>query len=226
MTPLLPSEYSAPPAPVGVAILARAPIPGEAKTRLIPKLGTDGAAKLHSWMLQRTVAMALIADVGPVSLWCEGDIRHRDFERCSALGAISLHTQVQSDLGTRMWIAMNHAATADGALVIGTDCPAMTIGHLRDAALSLGGQDAVAIPVEDGGYALLGMKRPSLEVFANVDWGSERVMTQTRHRLAVMGLSWRELDYLWDVDRPDDVDRLLAMCPELFEMLVDSCQST
>ena len=225
MTPQLPSEFGDSPAPVGVAVLARAPIPGEAKTRLIPTLGADGAAKLQSWMLQRTVAMALAADIGPVSLWCEGDIRHRDFERCSALGAVSLHAQVQGDLGTRMWIAMEHAATTDGALVIGTDCPAMTVGHLRDAARSLGDQDAVTIPVEDGGYVLLGMKRPSPGVFAKVDWGSERVMTQTRHRFAAMGLSWRELDCLWDVDRPDDVERLLAMCPELFEMLIDRCQS-
>ena len=55
---------------VGVAILARAPIAGQAKTRLIPALGAEGAANLQRWLLQRTVAMALAADVGPVTLWC------------------------------------------------------------------------------------------------------------------------------------------------------------
>lgn len=221
MNPLSPPEHTDLSARVGVAILARAPVPGEAKTRLIPKLGADGAAKLHSWMLQRTVAMALIADVGPVSLWCEGDLAHPDFALCRAFGAITLLTQAQGDLGTRMLVAMNKSATANGVLVIGTDCPAMSVGHLRDAARLLDKRDAVVIPVEDGGYALLGIRRPSPELFVNVDWGSERVMAQTRQRLATMALSWSELESLWDVDRPEDVDRLLAMCPELTEMLAD-----
>ncbi|MDO9602944.1 MAG: glycosyltransferase, partial [Rhodocyclaceae bacterium] len=68
--------------PVGVAILARAPIPGQVKTRLIPALGSAGAARFQHWLLQRTVHMALAADIGPVSLWCDGDPRHPDFAVC------------------------------------------------------------------------------------------------------------------------------------------------
>jgi hypothetical protein len=80
---------------VGVAILARAPIPGAAKTRLIPALGAEGAARLQRWMLQRTVAMALVADVGPVSLWCAGDPAHPDFAVCRAFGRVDLHPQAR-----------------------------------------------------------------------------------------------------------------------------------
>ena len=60
---------------VGVAILAKAPLAGFAKTRLIPRLGAEGAAALQRWLLQRTVATALSAGIGPVTLWCAPDYR-------------------------------------------------------------------------------------------------------------------------------------------------------
>ncbi|MBL8419518.1 MAG: glycosyltransferase, partial [Dechloromonas sp.] len=61
---------------IGLAILAKAPVPGLAKTRLIPHLGADGAAALQRWLLERIVTTALAADIGPVSLWCTPDIGH------------------------------------------------------------------------------------------------------------------------------------------------------
>lgn len=199
---------------VGVAILARAPIPGQAKTRLIPALGADGAARLQRWLLQRTVAMALVADVGPVSLWCAGDPSHRDFALCRAFGSVALHHQAEGDLGARMLKAVECSPTAAGTLVIGTDCPALTAAHLREAARALGDNDAVAIPAEDGGYVLIGMQAPAPELFAGIDWGSERVMAQTRQRLAALGWRWSEPDLLWDVDLPRDLERLYAHYPD------------
>jgi rSAM/selenodomain-associated transferase 1 len=197
-----------------VAILARAPIPGEAKTRLIPALGAEGAARLQRWMLQRTVAMALAAEVGPVSLWCSGDIAHPDFAACRAFGPVALHPQPEADLGGRMLAALAASPTPAGTLVIGTDCPALGAAHLRAAARALGDNDAVLIPAEDGGYVLIGMKRPAPEPFAAIDWGSDRVMTQTRQRLAALGWRWSEPDLLWDVDLPQDLERLYANYPE------------
>ncbi len=126
---------------VGVAILGRAPIPGQAKTRLIPALGAEGAARLHRWLLRRTVAMA------------------------------------PDD------------------------------------------NDAVVIPAEDGGYVLIGMRKPAPEPFAGVRWGSNSVMAQTRQRLATMEWQWAEPDPLWDVDRPQGLDRLHALFPEALAML-------
>ncbi|MCF8198830.1 MAG: TIGR04282 family arsenosugar biosynthesis glycosyltransferase [Sulfuritalea sp.] len=199
---------------VGVAILARAPIPGEAKTRLIPKLGAGGAARLQAWMLQRAVKLALSADIGPVSLWCAGDPAHPDLALCRSFGAVTIRSQPQGDLGARMLTALQYAATPSGALVIGTDCPALNVGHLRDAAKTLSEKDAVAIPAEDGGYVLLGMKRISRKPFANIEWGSAQVMAQTRQRLAALGWHWSEAAELWDVDRPEDVERLLEMFPD------------
>ncbi|MBI4756805.1 MAG: TIGR04282 family arsenosugar biosynthesis glycosyltransferase [Betaproteobacteria bacterium] len=198
---------------VGVAILARAPIPGQAKTRLIPALGAEGAANLQRWLLQRTVAMALVADVGPVTLWCAGDPRHPDFALCRAFGSVAVRHQPKGDLGARMLAALRQSHTPAGALVIGTDCPAMTPAHLRLAARSLDDHDAVVFPAEDGGYVLIGLRTPAGEPFADIDWGTQRVMAQTRRRLDALG--WRRAEplTLWDVDRPEDLERLAALCP-------------
>ena len=201
-----------------MAILARAPIPGQVKTRLIPLLGAEGAASLQTWMLQRVVAMALEADVGPVSLWCDGDPGHRDFVRCRELGPLRILPQVAGDLGQRMLAAVRDSPNAAGTLVIGTDCPVLSATHLRAAARSLTDCDAVLIPVEDGGYVLIGMKTPAAGAFAGIDWGSPQVMAQTRQGLAAMGWRWDEQAKLWDVDRPEDVERLAAMFPEVGEI--------
>jgi rSAM/selenodomain-associated transferase 1 len=204
---------------VGVAIFARAPVAGQVKTRLIPLLGEEGAAGLQAWMLQRTVATALEANVGPVTLWCEGDTGQRDVSRCRELGPLRIRPQVAGDLGRRMLAAVEESPTAAGTLVIGTDCPVLGVAHLREAARSLADHDSVLIPVEDGGYVLIGMKRPSAAAFAGIDWGTPQVMAQTRRSLAALGWRWAELASLWDVDRPEDVERLAAMFPELGEML-------
>lgn len=201
------------PARIGVAILARAPIPGQAKTRLIPALGAAGAAHLQRWLLQRTVATALAADVGPVVLWCAGDPQHPDFIQCHAFGAVTLRPQPEGDLGVRMLAALREAPTA-ATLVIGTDCPALTAAHLRAAARALDANDVVLLPAEDGGYVLVGAMRPLPELFASVDWGTDQVMAQTRQRLVAQGVRWSEPATLWDVDRPEDLARLTALYPE------------
>lgn len=209
---------------VSVAILARAPIPGQAKTRLIPALGAQGAANLQRWLLRRTVVMALVADVGPVSLWCAGDPRHPDFAPCRTFGSVAVRHQPEGDLGVRMLAALRESPTA-ATLVIGTDCPTLTAAHLRDAAGQLAGHDAVVLPAEDGGYVLIGTTRPQPEIFANVDWGTERVMAQTRERLCAAGLRWCEPATLWDVDRPDDLARLVALLPKAMQTPAGSLES-
>jgi len=207
------SRGSPEPARVGVAILARAPVPGQAKTRLIPALGAAGAAGLQRWLLQRTVATALAADIGPVTLWCAGDPRHPDFAHCRGFGPVALRPQAEGDLGARMLVALRESPTG-ATLVIGTDCPALTAAHLRAAARELDGHDAVLLPAEDGGYVLVGTVRPLPEIFAGIDWGTAQVMVQTRARLRAAGLRWSEPATLWDVDRPADLDRLAALYPE------------
>jgi len=189
----------------GIAILARAPVAGEAKTRLLPTLGADAAAGLAAWMLRRTLATARAAQLGPVRLFCAGDIDHPAF---TAGDVPPRQPQAAGDLGERMLCAAEAALTPDGVIVIGTDCPALTPGHLRQAARQLEHEDAVVIPAEDGGYVLIGMRRPAAELFAHIRWGRPDVMDRTRQRLTQLGWRWAEPETLWDVDRIEDVERL------------------
>jgi rSAM/selenodomain-associated transferase 1 len=196
-----------PAAPVAIAILAKAPIPGFAKTRLIPALGEAGAATLQARLTERAVATATAAGTGPVTLWAAPDQHHPAFAQLAERFAVALARQHDGDLGARMLAAL---AAADGpALVIGTDCPALAADHLRAAAAMLrAGTDAVLIPAEDGGYVLIGARAPHPALFSAMPWGTAGVMAETRRRLVALGLSWREPVTLWDVDVPTDLERL------------------
>lgn len=110
--------------------------------------------------------------------------------------------------------AFEHALDHDGfslAVLIGSDCPALTEDHLRRAVAALeNGHDAVFAPAEDGGYVLVGLARPEARLFQDIEWGSSRVMEQTRERLRELKWSWIEIETLWDVDRAADYERVIA----------------
>ena len=193
--------------PVAIAILAKAPLPGLAKTRLAPVLGADGAANLQARFIAHTVATAQSAALGPVTLWVAPDPHHPVFQAIAAPPGVALAAQPEGDLGARMMAAVE--AARGPAIVVGTDCPALTPEHLRAAARTLlDGIDVVIIPVDDGGYGLIGMQRPQPALFEGMIWSTSSVMAETRRRLSRLGLSWREPARLWDVDRPADLDRL------------------
>lgn len=192
--------------PVAVAILAKAPVAGFAKTRLIPVLGADGAAALQARLIARAVATACAAAIGPVTLWTTPDEAHPAFAAMRAHD-IALARQGDGDLGARMLAAI--AAANGPSLVIGTDCPVLSPDHLRTAADVLrGGSDAVVIPADDGGYALIGLRTPESSVFSAMRWSTPDVMDETRRRLRAVGLSWQEPVTLWDVDVPEDLARM------------------
>ena len=199
-----------------ILVFARAPVAGKAKTRLIPLLGTAGAAALHARLIEHALATARAARPCALQLWCTPDTLHPFLQAAAARHHATLHVQHGADLGARM--AHAFAATLNAAsdttvypLCIGADCPALTTQHLHAAAAALqAGADAVFAPAEDGGYALVGLARHEPRLFAGIDWGGPEVMAQTRARLRSLGLRWQELETLWDVDRPADYNRLQA----------------
>jgi len=194
---------------VAIAVFSRAPVPGQAKTRLIPKLGSESAAKLQHAFLRKTLQTAVSAQVGPVSLWCAPNCDHPVFEQCRLDFKLSLQPQCGGDLGVRMLDVFEKLCSEQPVLLIGTDCPALTPEHLRLAAAALReGDDAVFLPVEDGGYVLIGLRRPVPSLFTDMPWGSAEVMAETRRRLVQQTMRWREPALLWDVDNPEDIDRL------------------
>jgi uncharacterized protein len=193
-----------------IAVLAKAPVAGLAKTRLIPALGAEGAAALQRRLIERAIETACEAALGPVAVWTAPNADHPEFQSARARYRVSLSVQADGDLGARMLAAI--AAANAPALVIGTDCPALTADHLRTAAGVLrGGTDAVIIPVEDGGYALIGMRAAEPALFSGMPWGTPEVMDETRRRLRGLRLSWQEPFTLWDVDLPEDLDRLRTL---------------
>jgi rSAM/selenodomain-associated transferase 1 len=193
--------------PVAVAILAKAPIAGFAKTRLIPVLGARGAAVLQERLVERAVETACAAAIGPVTLWTTPDESHPVFQSIGARLGITLARQADGDLGARMLAAITAANTC--VLLIGSDCPALTLEHLRAAADVLRDRaPAVVIPAEDGGYALIGVRTPEPALFSDMPWSTPLVMNETRRRLRTLGLTWHEPVTLWDVDLPQDLERM------------------
>lgn len=205
--------------PVAIAILAKAPIPGLAKTRLIPHLGADGAAALQRWLLQRTVSTALRAEIGPVTLWCAPDTGHPDFVGHAASGRLALRQQTDGDLGQRMHQAVAESPCPAGTLVIGTDCPLLSTADLQAAAAALGELSAIVTPAEDGGYVMIGLRQAAHQIFDGVEWSTAQVMAQTRQRLTALG--WRHAEFapLWDVDRSNDFERLRQHHPEVDQFI-------
>jgi rSAM/selenodomain-associated transferase 1 len=192
---------------VAIAVLAKAPLAGFAKTRLIPVLGAQGAALLQARLIAHAVATACAAAIGPVTLWVTPDEHHPALQAIAAECAVTLVRQRDGDLGARMLAALE--AANGPTLVIGTDCPALTLDHVRTAADILrSGSDAVVIPAEDGGYVLIGMRAAQPALFCDMRWSTSGVMAETRRRLERLAISWREPFTLWDVDVPTDLDRL------------------
>ena len=201
-------------AKVQVAVLAKAPMAGLAKTRLIPALGADGAARLQRRFTLAALRTARAAGLGEVTLWCAPNPQHRFFRALARGAGMRCLAQAHGDLGARMHAAFRLHCAAGPTLLIGTDCPALQVSHLRAAAWALGGPaDGVCIPAEDGGYVLIGLKQPQSALFENMPWSSAEVMAQTRKRALREGLRLDELDTLWDVDEPTDLQRLRALCP-------------
>src|SRR5437899_89841 len=131
---------------IAIAVLAKAPIAGFVKTRLVSTLGAEGAAALQERLIERTVETAHAAHIGPVTIWTT-PAEHPFFAGLRARYQVSFAPQPDGDLGARMLAA---CAAADGpALVIGTDCPLLMPAQLRLAAQDLrAGIDVVVFPAE------------------------------------------------------------------------------
>ena len=187
-----------------VIIFARAPVAGRVKTRLAPRLGAAGAVRLHMQLVENAVRTAREAQCGPVELHVTAP--HRLF---GSLG-VEVKRQRGRDLGERMHGALRNALRRfRTAVLIGTDCPALTPSDLRNAVRKLeGGADIVLAPAEDGGYALIAARRISLRIFTGVDWGSADVLTRTLRNARDASMRYRLLRTVWDVDRPEDLTRL------------------
>jgi len=190
-------------------VMAKAPLPGFAKTRLIPALGAGGAARLAARLLEHTLIEARAARFDALTLACAPDGTHAAF---AAQRDLTLVAQGQGDLGARMQRQFERAFAqgAEHVVIIGTDAPALDAALLRRAADALTDSDAVFVPAADGGYALIGLRRLLPALFDAMPWSSSAVMAVTRERLAHAAMRHTELPPVHDIDEPADLVHLPA----------------
>ncbi|WP_017319132.1 TIGR04282 family arsenosugar biosynthesis glycosyltransferase [Mastigocladopsis repens] len=189
-------------------IFTRYPKPGETKTRLIPALGTEGAANLQRQMTEHTLfQVKQLQSSSAIS-----------FEVRFAGGNLQLmqdwlgyelvyRPQGEGDLGSRMAQSFFNAfqAGAEKVIIIGTDCPGVNVEILGKAFEQLQHSNLVLGPAVDGGYYLIGLQRPVPELFINIDWGTSQVLQQTIDIAQTLNLSVAYLASLADIDRPEDL---------------------
>jgi rSAM/selenodomain-associated transferase 1 len=196
-----------------IAVFARAPVAGAVKTRLIPRLGAEGALDLHRQLVESTLFRARDAALGEVTLWIADDAGHPEVQACVKRQRVKLAVQQGANLGARMdtALAATLAAQPDrGCLLIGTDCPALSSRHLQRAAQLLATHDVVLGPAHDGGYVLIGLNAPQPALFEGIAWGTEAVLAATRARIDAANLRCAELDPLPDLDSAADYDDALT----------------
>jgi uncharacterized protein len=190
-------------------LFSRYPRPGQTKTRLIPVLGSAGAAAFQQQLTETVVAIALDWQAQNADRRLEvcftGATAHAMHQWLGDV--VSYRAQGSGDLGQRMAIAFQQvlATGAERVVLIGSDCPFLTPALLEQAFRTLERQDLVLGPALDGGYYLIGARRIHPELFQAVDWGSERVLAQTRAIAQRLKLDWKELPPLRDLDRPEDL---------------------
>ena len=181
-----------------VALFARYPVPGQAKTRLIPALGAEGAARLHRLLVERTLATIRASGLS-FAVHCTG-APLADFAQW--LGAdVQLVDQGEGDLGARL------ARVAAPAILLGADVPDLHASHLSAAAAAMAAGETVIGPAEDGGYYLLGFSQPVPFLFSAMPWGTAGVLDETLARLRQRHIAPRLLDMLADCDLPEDLAR-------------------
>ena len=189
-------------------IFARYPRPGETKTRLIPALGPEGAADLHRRMGEYTLfwAKRLITSSG-VSLEIRFAGSNEDGIRNWLGPDIHCRPQGNGDIGQRMQRAFGEAFQAgmERVIIVGTDIPGMTEDLVRKALAALGDSDVILGPARDGGYYLIGLRRPMGQLFEGIPWGTDQALEKTVHIARDLQLRVSLLDPLEDVDRPEDL---------------------
>lgn len=204
---------------VALVIFAKAPIPGQVKTRLCPPLTPDEAATLHGSFVLDTLERTKVAASklkSPIDryLACAPSSTHVFFKIMEERQGVKLIDQVGDDLGTRMNQAFK-TLFAQGyrqVFLMGTDVPTLPLDHVKQALSSLENHDLVLGPAFDGGYYLIGLKRMAPELFADIPWSTDRVLRLTQEKAVTLGLTIALLEPWRDVDTLADLQALIEIC--------------
>lgn len=199
-------------APV-LCIFARVPAPGRVKSRLAAEIGAEAAVAAHCTLVEDTLhRLAGMAGV-ITELWLD-DPDHAAGRAWGARWGLAVRGQQGRDLGARMQFALASAVARSGAgVVVGTDCPPVDAGYVRQALTALDDHDIVLGPAADGGYGLIAGRCPAPELFEGIRWGTSSVLRQTLEAAADAGYRVARLPQIWDVDTAADWQRFLDRPP-------------
>lgn len=196
-------------AKIRIVIFAKLPAAGFAKTRLIPALGAEGAARLAQQMLHHTVREALAAAVGTVELCVTPSPDEPEWRQQKLPHEVNWSYQGEGDLGDRLSRAARRTLqSGESILLIGTDCPALNAKQIKEAADALSHSDAVLIPATDGGYVLLGVNQFHEALFNTIAWSTATVSAETIIRMKRLKWSIELLPACHDIDKPSDLAHL------------------
>jgi len=189
-----------------LAVFLKAPRPGTVKTRLVPALGEAGAARLY-----RALAEVVVAATRP---------RAGEYDRLLFFAPAEARAEMEAWLPGEIWIAQEgtdlgarmSAAFAEAfrrgagrVVLVGSDVPALSRGDVLTALASLPEHDVVLGPAADGGYYLVGLRRPIPVLFTGMAWSTAGVFAATMERAAGLGLSVEVLPERRDVDTVQDL---------------------
>ena len=212
---------STPASAAALVLFAKAPVPGEVKTRLCPPLTPDEAATLHGTFVMDALESSAAAasrglpKQGPkrfdriLACWPSSD--HVFFQIMQERHHVGIIDQVGDDLGARMAAAAD-AMFARGyqrVLLAGTDLPDLPESVYEEALSLLTTHDVVLGPSFDGGYYLIGLGRPAAELFRDVPWSTDQVLRVTLAKAKEAGLSAAQLSMQRDIDTLDDLLNLI-----------------
>lgn len=187
------------------AVFAKPPQAGRTKTRLIPLLGAEGAARYAEAFLADSWRTLQSEDwLSAVVSTTEADPR-----RFALSPPPVLWDQGDGDLGARMERTLQRGLRShDMAFAVGADAPDLSPTQLRSARAALDTHDAVVIPADDGGFVLIGLRRCPDDLFADLPWSQSHTCAATVARLRQTGLSVEVLPGWFDVDEPAELRAL------------------
>jgi rSAM/selenodomain-associated transferase 1 len=192
-----------------LAVIAKEPVAGLAKTRLAPALGEAGAARAAAAMLADTLAAVRASGADPWLCFTPAEARKRLGRLAPGFGLLG---QGGGDLGDRLAACLGDllGTGADRVAIVGADTPHAPPASYRRAFALLDEADVVLGPALDGGYYLVAAKALRPELFVGVPMGTELVLAKTLSRAARGGLAVALLPPLRDLDRVEDLAMALA----------------
>ena len=193
-----------------ILVFLKAPRIGYVKTRLAQSIGLESALKIYRLLVERQLGE--LYPNTPIEVhYTPGDALE---EMRDWLGSgYDFYSQCDGGLGLRLEYAVSHAFNrgAQSVICIGGDCPSLNRTHFTQTSLALQlDNDVVFGPSEDGGYYLIGLNEPHVELFRNISWSTATTLQESIQKSELLGLRMKLLETLYDIDEVDELNRAIS----------------